>query len=43
MTKSSSHTIQIVHGKGIEPHVESLAALRIEIFREYSYLYDGAI
>lgn len=42
MTKPSSHTIRIVHGKEIELHLEALAALRIEIFREFPYLYDGS-
>ena len=43
MPESSSHTIRVVHGKEIEPHLEALASLRIEIFREFPYLYDGSI
>ena len=42
MTKSSSNTIRIIHGKEIELHLEALAELRIEIFREFPYLYDGS-
>lgn len=33
--------IEAVRGAAIEPHLEALAALRIEVFREYPYLYDG--
>lgn len=43
MTDSPSHTFHIVHGKEIEPYLEDLAALRIEIFHEFPYLYDGSI
>lgn len=43
MTNSSSHTLQNVRGKEIEPYLEDLAALRIEVFREFPYLYDGTI
>ncbi len=43
MPEPSSHTIKVVHGKKIEPHLEALASLRIEIFREFPYLYDGSI
>lgn len=43
MPESPSYTIRIVHGKKIEPHLEALASLRIEIFREFPYLYDGSI
>lgn len=30
-----------VTGPGIAPHVADLARLRIEVFRDYPYLYDG--
>jgi GNAT superfamily N-acetyltransferase len=30
-----------VTGAGIEPYIPDLARLRIEVFREYPYLYDG--
>jgi len=33
--------IEPVSGAQIEQHLEELAALRIEVFREYPYLYDG--
>lgn len=31
----------VVSGSQIEPHVRELASLRIQVFREYPYLYDG--
>lgn len=30
------------HGTGIQPFIEEIARLRIKIFREYPYLYDGS-
>ena len=33
--------IQIVHGPDVLPYVDDLARLRIEVFREFPYLYDG--
>jgi GNAT superfamily N-acetyltransferase len=30
-----------VRGAGIRPHLDELAALRIAVFREWPYLYDG--
>lgn len=36
-----SLTIRIADGAAIEPHVEHLARLRIEVFAEYPYLYAG--
>ena len=30
-----------LQGKDITPHLEALAALRIRVFRDYPYLYDG--
>ena len=30
-----------VRGAGLRPHLDALAALRIEVFREWPYLYDG--
>jgi GNAT superfamily N-acetyltransferase len=33
--------IQSVSGAELEPHLPDLAALRIEVFREYPYLYEG--
>jgi len=43
MTDSPSHTIKILYGKELKPHLEDLATLRIEIFLEFPYLYDGSI
>jgi len=33
--------IERVSGQAIEPYLDDLAALRIEVFREYPYLYEG--
>jgi GNAT superfamily N-acetyltransferase len=33
--------VQALNGAAIEPYLYALAALRIEVFREYPYLYDG--
>ncbi len=35
--------VQSFPGKEAEPHLEDLARLRIEVFREFPYLYDGAM
>jgi len=34
-------TLKLVESKDILPYLDHLAALRISIFREYPYLYDG--
>jgi len=34
---------QVVYGGAILPHLDALAALRIEVFREWPYLYDGTL
>ena len=34
-------TYQRLSGSAIRPHVPDLARLRIEVFREFPYLYDG--
>ena len=34
-------TYQPVSGEQLTPWVEDLAKLRIKVFREYPYLYDG--
>lgn len=31
------------HGADLEPHLDALGRLRIEVFREYPYLYDGSL
>lgn len=32
---------ETLHGKAAETHIEDLARLRIQVFREFPYLYDG--
>ena len=34
--------IQVVSGQGLLPYVEAVAKLRMTVFREYPYLYDGS-
>lgn len=36
-------TITICQGREITPHLPALAHLRIEVFRDYPYLYDGKL
>ena len=35
--------IQLIHGAAITPLIPELAELRIAVFREYPYLYDGTL
>lgn len=35
--------LQNFHGPDIEPHLDALGTLRISVFREYPYLYDGSL
>jgi GNAT superfamily N-acetyltransferase len=35
--------IEAVRGAAIRPHLADLAALRIEVFREFPYLYEGTV
>ena len=35
-------TIERVRGAELEPHLDALARLRTEVFREFPYLYDGS-
>lgn len=35
--------IKQLHGKELEPWIDALGALRIAVFHEYPYLYDGTI
>jgi GNAT superfamily N-acetyltransferase len=35
--------LQNFHGSELEPHLDTLGALRIAVFREYPYLYDGSL
>ena len=31
------------HGRALEPHLDALGRLRIAVFREYPYLYEGSL
>jgi GNAT superfamily N-acetyltransferase len=35
--------IQLLRGLQIAPHIDDLARLRIAVFREFPYLYDGTV
>jgi GNAT superfamily N-acetyltransferase len=35
--------IRLLHGPAIAPHIADLARLRIAVFREFPYLYDGSL
>ncbi|UTW06866.1 GNAT family N-acetyltransferase [Pseudomonas benzenivorans] len=35
--------IRLLQGPAIEPYIPDLARLRIEVFREFPYLYDGSL
>jgi len=35
--------LQNLHGPELEPHLDALGALRITVFREFPYLYDGSL
>ena len=37
-----SLTLKTETGRGIEKYLHDLAKLRIEVFREFPYLYDGS-
>lgn len=41
MEKKSSVKIKTLRGRAIIPYIHKIAALRIAIFREYPYLYEG--
>lgn len=41
MTNSPSLTVTPVTGVAIRQYIDDLARLRIEVFREFPYLYDG--
>lgn len=34
--------IRLLHGAAITPYIDDLARLRIRVFREFPYLYDGS-
>ncbi|MDH4609527.1 GNAT family N-acetyltransferase [Pseudomonas sp. BN102] len=35
--------IRLLQGAAIAPHIDDLARLRLTVFREYPYLYDGSL
>lgn len=35
--------LRLLHGAAIVPYIDDLARLRIEVFREFPYLYDGSL
>ena len=37
----SHHTLQVLRGPGITPWLEAVARLRISVFRDWPYLYQG--
>lgn len=37
----STLEVRVVTGLELTPHLEALAHLRIPVFRDYPYLYDG--
>jgi GNAT superfamily N-acetyltransferase len=41
MSSADTFTFKRITGAGIAAHVPELARLRIEVFREFPYLYDG--
>jgi GNAT superfamily N-acetyltransferase len=41
MSSNDTFTFKRVTGADIAPYVDDLARLRIEVFREFPYLYDG--
>ena len=40
---ASPITMEAVSGAALRPHLEAVAALRIEVFRDWPYLYEGDI
>lgn len=36
-------SVRCLHGQEIEPCIDAIAQLRIEVFREFPYLYDGTL
>lgn len=39
--RASTPTLQVMSGAALRPHLDDVAALRIAVFREWPYLYDG--
>jgi len=40
--RASTVRVEAVRGALVEPYLDALARLRIEVFREFPYLYDGS-
>lgn len=40
-TLTSSLTLKVVNGEALRGHLDDLAQLRLSVFREYPYLYEG--
>lgn len=38
-----SNTIKVLRGQDVQDYIEELAALRVEIFRDFPYLYEGTM
>ncbi|HQT39129.1 MAG TPA: GNAT family N-acetyltransferase [Acidocella sp.] len=43
MPKPTEITLQTLTGEAITPYLSALAALRIEVFRDWPYIYDGSL
>lgn len=43
MNEASSITLKILHGREINPHLDAIAQLRIQVFRDWPYLYEGDV
>lgn len=41
MTDDGELTVRVLQGAAVEPWLPALAALRIEVFRDWPYLYEG--
>lgn len=42
-TQRGEQVVECLYGADIEPELHALARLRIEVFREFPYLYDGTL
>ena len=38
-----SNNIKVLKGRHVQDYIEELAALRVEIFRDFPYLYEGTM
>ena len=43
MNDSSPVRLKALHGQGIADHLDDIAYLRIQVFREWPYLYEGDV